>query len=348
MKKYLLVLAVFAVLLLGIPSAAFLKDSMASGTDKAVSQNSTSPETSETSGQPQDASSDYLMLDTSTGKVLTVTQRDYIIGAVSAEMPAAFHPEALKAQAIAVHTYAERQKLKELQKPTAELNGAYFSNDPTRFQAFFTDEKMRETFGEKYEENYAKISAAADEVLNKIIVYQGEPIVAAFHSLSSGNTENSSDVWDGSPVDYLVSKPSLNDVYAPKYEQEYQFTPEEIAEKFKAKYPDLIFPELENNWFYIDSVTDAGSVKYIIVGDKTIRGREFREILGLRSACFEVKFNKVFTVTTRGYGHGVGMSQYGANFMANSGILYDEILKHYYTGVEIIDTGGNSSETDGI
>ena len=129
--------------------------------------------------------------------------RDYVIGAVLGEMPATYNTEALKAQAVAAHTYAVRRKQQQLEAPDPELMGAYISNDSTKYQAFFTPEQAKSFYGSGYDEYNKKVAAAVDDVINEILVYNGEPIVAAFHAMSSGKTESAEVVW-GNAVDYLV------------------------------------------------------------------------------------------------------------------------------------------------
>lgn len=174
----------------------------------------------------------YKVLDIESGQVLEVPVRDYVIGAVCAEMPASFHEEALKAQAVAAHTYAERQRLRAKASPVPELGGADFSNDTAVYQGFFTKEQARERFGEKFEESYGKISAAADEVLSYIITYDDTPIIAAFHSMSAGYTESAENVW-GTPVDYLVEVDSRSDLTAPKFREEKKFSRDELKMPLK-------------------------------------------------------------------------------------------------------------------
>jgi stage II sporulation protein D len=137
----------------------------------------------------------YKVLDTESGQVMEVSVRDYVIGAVCAEMPASFGEEALKAQAVAAHTYAERQRLRESESPTPELMGVDFSDDTSKYQGFFTKEEIKERFGDRFERDYGKISAAADEVLPYILTYDEAPIIAAFHSMSAGFTESAENAW---------------------------------------------------------------------------------------------------------------------------------------------------------
>ena len=140
---------------------------------------------SASTGKAVQLCSSYRMLDITSGKVEEISVRDYVIGAVCAEMPATFAPEALKAQAVAAHTYAERQHLLEKSSPTAELCGADFSNDSSQYQACFTENQARQYYGDNFDSAYAKITQAVDEVLPYVLEYEGAPIIAAFCSMSA-------------------------------------------------------------------------------------------------------------------------------------------------------------------
>lgn len=348
MKNYLSVVAIFACLLLGIPSVVLLKSAAYSTPETPPTSSSSSPTTeppTTTTNPTQTApvsnistADSYLVLDITTGKVADVNVRDYIIGAVCAEMPATFHDEALKAQAIASHTYAERQKIRELEKPTPELGGAYFSNDSSKYQAYFTQNQAKQFFGDNYDLYYNKISAVVDEVIDEILVYDETPIIAAFHSLSTGKTESAENAW-GSSVDYLVPVDSSDDISAPKYLEEYTFTPQELSERLKSAYPEIKLEGAETEWIKINEKSESETVINLTVGGISLTGLDFRAVFSLRSAAFDVNYeNSVFVITTKGYGHGVGMSQYGANSMANSGKSYNEILTHYYKSAELVKT----------
>lgn len=272
----------------------------------------------------------YKVLDVESGKVLEVPVRDYVIGAVCAEMPASFGEEALKAQAVAAHTYAERQRLREKESPAAELMGADFSNDTAKYQGYFTLEQIKDSFGDKFEENYAKISAAADEVLPYIITYDDMPIIAAFHSMSAGFTESAENAW-GAPVAYLVEVDSRSDLTAPKFREDKRFTAAELKAALEAAFDGVTLGDDMTEWLKVVSVSESGTVLEASVEGHTVTGGQVRNALDLRSAAFEVRFEPDdIVITTKGYGHGVGMSQYGADAMAAEGKSWREILEHYY------------------
>jgi stage II sporulation protein D len=280
----------------------------------------------------------YKVLDTATGKVLLVPVREYVIGAVCAEMPASFEPEALKAQAVAAHTYAERQRRLSRQAPDAELAGADFSNDTSRYQGYLTNAEIRQAFGENYAECYKKISAAADEVLPYVMTYGGEPIIAAFHSMSSGTTESAENAW-GAPVDYLVPVDSSSDKNAPSYEEELRMDGDELRRRLEAAFGDVGLGEDMTKWVTVAERSGSGTVLTARAGDRTVTGSDIRAALGLRSADFSIAYDGSKAVfTTHGCGHGVGMSQYGANSMAAAGSTWREILAHYYPDCNIEKT----------
>ena len=283
--------------------------------------------------EPQET---ILLLCGTSGEVKELPMDEYVTGAVLAEMPASFHPEALKAQAVACRTYALRQKLRETLSPTDGLYGAHLSDDSSRHQAYFTEEQTKEFYGDDYEEYRKKVADAVKAVSGEVLVYENEPIIAAFHSMSGGRTENSAAVWGGE-LDYLSAVDSTSDMKCPEYRSEKTFTARELEARITARYPEAEFEGDMRNWVTVIDRTASGTVTSVIVGNKAMSGTELREILTLRSACFDVGYDDEdgFVFVTRGYGHGVGMSQYGANAMAESGSSYKEILLHYYTGVEL-------------
>ena len=265
-----------------------------------------------------------------TGEIQDISVRDYIIGAVAAEMPVSFEPEALKAQAVAAHTYAERQCLAAAGQE--DLDGADFSDDPAKFQAFLTEDEQRQRWGTHYDVNYAKLSTAVDAVVEKVLTYEDEPIIAAFHAMSTGRTESAENVW-GSDVAYLQPVESASDVDAPQYEEQVKFSANEVGDRLTNAHPALHIGGDPAGWFGEPETSPAGTVLSMRAGDGIFTGQELRTLFELRSAAFTVEYvENQFVFTTHGFGHDVGMSQYGANAMALSGADYAEILAHYYPG----------------
>lgn len=356
MKSYISAAVIFAALLVTVPAAPLavseLRHTSAAEPTAAVykSENSEKETKKQTEAQEpsenskkenekenKSASDDqesFKVLDITTGKVEEISVFDYVVGAVCAEMPATFEPEALKAQAVAAHTYAQRQKEKALTSPDKELNGAYFSNDSSKYQAYFTENQAKQYYGDNYEQYIEKIKNAVSDVESEILVYEDEPIIAAFHSMSSGTTESAENVW-GSKVEYLIPVESDYDTEAPKYMEEYEYTADEVKERLENAFDDIKLGDKPEEWFSDVSKSKSNTVLEIKVGNLTVTGQEIRAALSLRSASFDIEYDDGFKITTRGYGHCVGMSQYGANAMAKEGKTYKEILEHYYPNTEL-------------
>lgn len=339
MKKYLMILGVFTgilFLITVVPARCLGLAPVPDAPPVATAVTQVATPVTATDKPAASLCRSYRMLDITSGRVAEISVRDYVIGAVCAEMPATFEPEALKAQAVAAHTYAERQHLLEQEQPTPELCGADFSNDSSQYQACFTENQARQYYGDSFQTSYAKICDAVDEVLPYVLESGGSPIVAAFCSMSAGKTESAENVW-GASVPYLVSVDSSADTTAPRYLETADFTAQELQTQLAQLLPDADWDTAPADWFHIVSTTDAGTVLTLTVCGQTCTGQEVRDALALRSAAFTVAYaDGKFTFTTRGFGHGVGMSQYGANAMAKDGADWREILMHYYPETEIV------------
>lgn len=264
-------------------------------------------------------------------KTITLSAEEYILGVVSAEMPALYHEEALKAQAIAAYTYAYRKYLQNL-SAKAEYD---VTADSTLDQGYINAEKRKAKWGESAAEYEAKIKNAVLAVKNKLIVFDNQPILAAYHAISSGNTETALNVWQ-TDYPYLQSQGSIGDLLAPEYLSEAQLA----ADAFKAKLTELGCTPSDTVTEYIGMVekSPSGTVMKITLCGKEFTGAKIREAFGLRSAAFDIVLKEnVFVFSVTGYGHGVGMSQFGADYMAKQGSTYQEIILNYYKGVKIID-----------
>ncbi len=250
------------------------------------------------------------------GKIINLELEEYVLGVVGAEMPASFNIEALKAQAILARTYA----LKSIK------NGKKLT-DTVSTQAYKDNSELQKLWKNDYTKYYEKIKKAVNETKGIVILYNNEYIDAVYHSTSNGKTENSKNVWKNS-LPYLVSVDSSWDKNVKSYKKETIFEINEFCNILKLDVEEPITYEIIHN--------ETGRVRQITINNKTFSGTEFRNLLKLRSADFEIEINdEKVKVTTYGYGHGVGMSQYGANEMAKQGYSYIQILKHYYTGVVI-------------
>ena len=265
--------------------------------------------------------------------VKDVNLEEYLIGVVAGEMPATFETEALKAQAVAARTYIINREKANNEESLKLHKGAAICTDPTHCKAYVSLEKTKENWKEQWEANYNKIKKSVDDTKGIIITYNDEPISAVFHSTSSGKTENSEDVWGGS-VPYLKSVDSEGEELSPRYTSTVEVTITDFQNKLKQKKSDIQFSQEKEKWVEGIENAESGGVKTIKIGGQTFKGTEIRELFGLRSTHFTLGFQNdkiVFHVT--GNGHGVGMSQYGANYAASQGAGYEEILKKYYQGV---------------
>ena len=352
MKTLLSFFVLFSLIVFLLPLAALNPDKTenveAKTADKAVSiaasqpirQEEALPSLSGDASQPvqdtlatlQVSQPEYFsILDRSTGQIEKVAVIDYLYGAVAAELPPGFHSEAMKAQAVASHTYA----LYCREHPVPELGGADFSTDPSNWEGYVTKEQMLERYPDLGETYWKKITDAVDEVASTVLVYQEEPILAAYHSMSAGATEFASNVWNGT-VPYLVPVDSVGDTLADQFETSVTFSAEQIRGILTEAYPDLTLDGDTRSWFQIVSRSPSGYVLTLQAGNLQISGKDLRTLLGLRSTNFTITAQTdSFLFTTKGYGHGVGLSQYGADYMARQGSGYEEILLHYYTGAQL-------------
>lgn len=274
----------------------------------------------------------FRILDETTGEVAEVSRQDFVRGAVAAEMPASFHSEAMKAQAVAAHTYAIHNHLVQRASPDPALKGADFSADPGNLKVYITEAQAREFYGEKADLYWNKITAAADAVQDYVLEYEDEPIVAAYHAISAGTTEDASNVWTGS-APYLFPVESGGDLLAPDYETTVQVSAETLRSALADAYPEITLGEDPAEWFGDITRSGSGYVLEAELGDGVVPGKDIRQLLDLRSHNFDVTHGDAgFTFTVYGYGHGVGLSQYGADYLARQGEDYQAILGHYYTG----------------
>ncbi len=262
-------------------------------------------------------------------KVKSMDIEEYILGVLAAEMPASFELEALKAQAVAARTYTAEKVLSASGK--SHENGADICTDYSHCQAYITVEQAKKKWGKNASSLLEKCKKAVSETKNVVAIYNNEPIKAVFHAYSAGRTEDASDVWGGT-VSYLKSVDSPGDLKVPDYESEVKVPLDEFKEKLHKKY-DVDFSEK----IIGKSVkTEGGAVDTIEIGNRKLKGTEVRSLFALKSACFEVvPCEEYILFKVKGYGHGVGMSQYGANYYAKEGYTYDEILKKYYTGIKL-------------
>lgn len=284
-----------------------------------------SPETAAFTGDAEV----FLIEDQSTGEVQQVPRRDYLIGAVAAEMPLSWPDEALKAQAVAAHSY-----VLYCRDHATAANGAWLSADPARRQGYLTDAVLHSYWGTRYDANYIRLSALVDSVLTQVLCYEGAPAGTSYFAISNGRTEASENVW-GTALPYLVSVDSSTDLAAGHYEYALTLSAQQTAQQLAALglTADLAAPE---QWFGTPEYTAAGYVAALPVCGQRITGTALRQALGLRSTCFTVRYESgAFCFTTKGYGHGVGLSQWGVKALAEQGQNFADILAHYYPGTSL-------------
>ncbi len=283
----------------------------------------------EDDGDSPISSSTVKIMSADSKNITQTTLREYLIGTVAAEISPSYHEEAIKAQIIASHTLLEYTK-----KHKSTVVGEADITDSSATHQGYSDEKtQREKWGDNYDKYRAKIEKCVDEVINITVRYNGEPIMAAFHSISNGTTENAADVWGGS-YPYLTSVESAGDKLSPSYSSALTVSSEEFKNIIEKQ--GTVLTGDASGWLGEIQTTATGMVKSIIIGGKEFKGTDIREYFTLRSSTFKCEYrNGSFIFSVYGYGHGVGMSQYGADFMARQGSNYKEILAHYYPNTDI-------------
>ena len=247
---------------------------------------------------------------------------DYLIGVVSAEVPVSFEEEAIKAQAVAARTYA----LKRMQN---NKDSNYDVTDDTSSQVYQTEEELKSKWKDKYEEYRNKIKNAVYNTKGEYLTYNNDIIYAFFFSTSNGKTEDNKDVF-GQDLPYLkVVDSSFDEKETSGFVATKTFNLNEFYQKLGMPYNEIL--NIKNK-----ELTTSGRVKNITINDKLFKGTEVRTKLSLRSTDFNIEQNnKEIKITTKGFGHGVGMSQYGANALAKQNKNYKEILNYYYQGTNL-------------
>jgi stage II sporulation protein D len=287
--------------------------------------------------KPQEAKQEMILDSTVSIPVFRMKQNtvqsigleQYVKGVVASEMPATFELEALKAQALSARTYI----INHLVNPTdIKLPDNAIVTDSVQHQVYSSDEELKKIWGNEYEWKMDKVTRAVFETKDKVIVYDEKPIAAQFFSTSNGYTENSEDYWQ-SAFPYLKSVESPWDKQSPKFHHEKELSVQEVQKLLGVSISGT--GEIGE----VTELTAGKRIGKIIIGNKQFTGREVREKLGLSSSDFVMeRESDTVVIKSKGFGHGVGMSQYGANGMAKEGKTYEDIVKHYYKGVSIQDS----------
>jgi len=324
-KPIIVLVSVLFVLILLIPSMLVIPFSD-KGAGKLAEERQSNPEPPQIASGP---TVEVAVHRVSAQKIENVPLEEYVVGVLAMEMPAEFELEALKAQALAARTYVVRQMLSDQKLKVP--NGADVS-DTVSHQVYKNNEELKVQWKGDYDWKIEKIRQAVNETQGQIITFNGEPIDAVFYSTSNGYTEDSENVWKNE-VPYLKSVESPWDVNTEKFHSQVNMPVSEFESKLGIKLGN------GNDIGKITSRTKSNRVASVEVGGKTFTGVQVRDALGLRSSDFswERKGSHI-VIQTKGYGHGVGMSQYGADGMAKEGKSYKDIVTHYYQGVEISST----------
>lgn len=327
MKRPIIFVTAMLLAMIAVPVAAL---ELSEFSAKNVKHTFSSAISSEADGADGTENEVVKVMAKADGNIMTASVTEYLVGCVASEMPATYHEEALKAQAVAAYTNLVRLR----KNPDSSLNGADISDDPKKHQGYLSEEGQKEKWGDKYDRYHEKILAAVSEVAGQAVTYNSEPIVAAYCAISTGKTENALDIWGGE-LPYLVSVVSSGDKLSPDCSSTVVLSAEQFVSAVSGD-AEIQLGDDPSAWIGSVERTEAGSVKTVVIGGKTVTGSKARNLFSLRSPAFSVEYsNGSFTFNVTGYGHLIGMSQYGADYMARNGSDYKSILSHYYTGTQI-------------
>ncbi len=265
------------------------------------------------------------------GTAADMALADYLWGVVAAEMPASFHPEALRAQAVCARTYS----LWKLRAGSHGEDGADICTDSSCCQAYISPEDAAQRWADDAQVFSSKIAAAVADTDGQVLTWEGAPIQAVFFSSAAGYTADAEEVW-GRSLPYLVPVDSPEGDEVPNYHSTVTLTADEVRKLAEGAGLGADLSGEPSTWFQNLTRTASGRVASVELGGAALSGGAARGLFSLRSACFDVtEADGSFTFSVTGYGHGVGMSQYGANAMAKAGSGWREILEHYYTGAQL-------------
>lgn len=333
MKKYLKYFAIFLIIIFVLPAICTKRTAKENKKEEIKEEQKIEESKQEEATYNYSKYKTIKLYHTATEKIEEVPFDEYLYGTVSAEMPASYDMEALKAQAVVSRTYT----LYQIMNGKKRHKDANICDSYACCQAWISKEDRLKKWKEDVREsNWKKITEAVNSTSGKIITYENKPIDAFFHSNSGGKTETVADVWGGSNFPYLQSVETAGETEYSQYSSEVKLSKDDLIKKLKEKHNDIKIDFKDKEAIKIIDYTSGGRVKTIKFGNIQIAGTEARSLLGLKSANFTVKIENddvIFSVI--GYGHGVGMSQTGADSMAKNGSNYEDIIKHFYTGVTI-------------
>ncbi len=332
MKKTLLYAVFLAILAAAAPFGALLLPEGSTSASAPEASPAPSAEIPALTPQPladtpstgdADAARPLTLYDAAAGESITVPVEEFLIGAAACELPPDWPDQAILAQMVASHSYAL-----SLGEESMQVNSALCAG--------WTDaEVLQARWGEDYQERYDRLGALAREVSGALLCYEGAPAAACYHSISAGKTEASQNVWL-TALPYLQGVDSSWDTTVPDYEVTITYSAEQMYTMLQGL--GLTPGEDPADWFGAASLDDAGYVAQMEVCGESFSGTALRSALSLRSASFTVTYTEgAFALTTHGYGHGVGLSQYGAKSMAEGGATWREILTYYFPGCSVVE-----------
>ena len=336
MKKYILFFCIFIILVFALPvvfTKQFKNDNLDRKKDENENTISEEAEKNEVDEFEYNEFGVVKLLHSNSGEIEDLMLDDYLKGVLSAEMPASYEQEALNAQAVVARTYT----IYTIKNNMGKHDGADICDNPNCCQAWISMEDRKNKWEENLRDEYwNKIVLAVDKTQGKVIKYEGEVIDAFFHSNSGGITEEPINVWGGTSFPYLQAVQTSGEESYSQFSSEVVLEKEDFIKKIKQKHPSFSIDFNQYDCIEVKEYTKSNRVKTIKIGNLNLSGVEVRSILGLKSTNFQIEINdREIRFIVKGYGHGVGLSQTGADSMAKQGVKYEEIIKHFYTGVEI-------------
>lgn len=331
MKKQIIKGVIIAVLLLILPSISLIINSISG-------ENGENPQGDLLNNKDYiiELPPTYKLLIEEKNEIIEISPSEYIKGCLFANVPAEYETEMLKAMAVVCNTYGLMLYKNRSEFDSENLYGADFSDNSAEYLKYYTSEMAKETYGDEYEALETRINEAVQFGIKYVLVHKGELIMPAFHSISAGKTDNSKDVF-GEKVPYLKGTDSENDLLSPSYYGSKKIEASSVRGALMRLDIDVMLADEIKDWFTNIERSDTGTVLFAQCGNMNFTGRQLQKELGLRSACFEVLIEDgMFLFKTKGFGHNVGLSLYGGNFMAKSGASASDILIHYYNEVEAV------------
>lgn len=326
MKNYLFLILFSAIIMICVP-LAIIKPPEAKASEVPTTA-PTAPQSTPEESTPKEPETISVFL-TAQQETVDITLFEYVCGSVAAEMPLAYDTEAIKAQAVACYTNAVRLK------NHGTGSDGDISDNTAIHQGYINEDERREKWGNDFEKYEKKLQDAVRAVEGLILTYEGKICVASFYAISSGHTETAKNIW-GTDVPYLVSVESAGDHLSSGYASSLTLNTVDFYTCLTKLDSASEKPEGLKDIIKITSTSPSGTVLKATVNGKEYTGEEIRSAFGLRSPVFTIKSDEdTLTFSVSGYGHGVGMSQYGADYYAKQGYTYEQILSHYYPGTEI-------------